>query len=399
MIPNTRNAIHRVNAIGYGRLRETSNEALQIWPRVETHTAEGSHDIHLRDDVLGCAPDESECFEGIIGSSRALRQTREHVMIVAPTDSTVLIDGETGTGKELIAQAIHRLSPRYSRNFVRFNCAAIPLGLLESELFGHEKGAFTGAIARKIGRFELAHGGTLFLDEIGDVPLELQAKLLRVLQEQAFERLGSNHTQQVNVRLVAATHRDLREMVNQKQFRSDLFFRLNIFPITVPPLRQRREDIPSLVKAFVLDSARRTNRRVTTIPAHTMRVLTRYDWPGNVRELQNFIERAVILSPDSVLQAPLECLNCSGESFPAEPQTLAQAEYVHILKILKETDWVVGGPKGAAKRLGLKRTTLICKMQKLGLARSREARDVARSSALNTPFDNRNEPLEPPRAA
>jgi len=314
---------------------------------------------------------ERHIFEGMVGSSLALRRTLEQVMTVAPTDATVLIQGETGTGKELIARAVHNLSPRRDRQYVRFNCAAIPLGLLESELFGHEKGAFTGAVARKIGRFELANKGTLFLDEIGDVPLELQAKLLRVLQEREFERLGSNQTQQVNVRLVAATHRDLRQMVSEGRFRSDLYFRLNIFPVSAPPLRERREDIPLLVKFFAEDCVSRINRRVKTIPANTIRVLAEYDWPGNVRELQNFIERAVILSPGSELRAPLEDLDWSKRV--AQPQTLAQAEYGHILKALKESGWVVGGPMGAARKLGLKRTTLIGRMRKMGILRSTEA--------------------------
>src|SRR3984957_13956865 len=247
---------------------------------------------------------ERSCFEGMISQSSVMKMTLAQVTTVAPTDATVLITGETGTGKELIARAVHNLSPRRERNFVRFNCAAIPLSLLESELFGHEKGAFTGAVARKLGRFELAHRGTLFLDEIGDIPLELQAKLLRVLQEGEFERLGSNHTQQVDVRIVTATHRDLRQMVAEKQFRSDLFFRLNVFPIWVPSLRERREDIPLLVSAFLEGFVRRMARRVETVPDDTMRVLTQYDWPGNVRELENFIERAVILSPGTVLRAP-----------------------------------------------------------------------------------------------
>jgi transcriptional regulator with GAF, ATPase, and Fis domain len=312
-------------------------------------------------------------FEGMVGISAGLRRTVDQVVTVAPTDATVLIEGETGTGKELIARAIHNLSPRCGRNFVRFNCAAIPLGLLESELFGHEKGAFTGAIAHKMGRFELANKGTLFLDEIGDIPLELQAKLLRVLQEQEFERLGSNQTQQVNVRIVAATHRDLKQMVTQKMFRSDLYFRLNIFPVAVPPLRERREDIPLLVNAFVSDCIRRMNRQVETIPEDTMKALTRYDWPGNIRELQNFIERAVILSSGTVLRAPLESLSWSEQTNASVPRTLAEAESNYILKAIKEADWVIGGPKGAAKVLGLKRTTLIGKMHKLGLFRSREA--------------------------
>jgi len=316
---------------------------------------------------------ERHIFEGMVGSSLALRRTLEQVMTVAPTDATVLIQGETGTGKELIARAVHNLSPRRDRQYVRFNCAAIPLGLLESELFGHEKGAFTGAVARKIGRFELANKGTLFLDEIGDVPLELQAKLLRVLQEREFERLGSNQTQEVNVRLVAATHRDLRQMVSEGRFRSDLYFRLNIFPVSAPPLRERREDIPLLVKFFAEDCVSRINRRVKTIPANTMRVLAEYDWPGNVRELQNFIERAVILSPGSELRAPLEDLDWSKQVAQPQPETLAQAEYGLILRALKESGWVVGGPGGAARKLGLKRTTLIGKIRKMGILRSTEA--------------------------
>ena len=318
-------------------------------------------------------PIVSDSFEGIVGSSLPLRRTLEQVFTVASTDSTVLIEGETGTGKELLARAIHNLSPRRDQNFVRFNCAAIPLGLVESELFGHEKGAYTGAFARKVGRFEIANRGTLFLDEIGDIPLELQAKLLRVLQEQEFERLGSNQTQKVNVRIVAATHRNLRRMVEEKQFRSDLFFRLSVFPISVPPLRDRREDIPILVQAFVCNYAHRMGRRVETIPEDTMTALMEHDWPGNVRELQNFIERAVILSPGFVLRAPLESLDRPGEPNPSGSKTLAQTEFDHILRVVKESDWVIGGPMGAASKLGLKRTTLIGKMRKLGLARSSEA--------------------------
>jgi transcriptional regulator with GAF, ATPase, and Fis domain len=256
---------------------------------------------------------------------------------------------------------------------VRFNCAAIPLGLLESELFGYEKGAFTGAFVRKPGRFELANRGTLFLDEIGDIPLELQEKLLRVVQEQEFERLGSNLTQKVDVRIVAATHRNLKQMVKEKQFRSDLFFRLSVFPIFVPPLRDRREDIPMLVRAFVDDYVRRMGRRVETISEETMSALVEHDWPGNVRELQNFIERAVILSPGLTLRAPLEGLNRPGECISSKPKTLAQMEFDHILRAVKETDWVIGGPMGAATKLGLKRTTLIAKMRKLGVSRSNEA--------------------------
>jgi transcriptional regulator with GAF, ATPase, and Fis domain len=330
----------------------------------------GSEEVLSRESV-GSSQDTgtSAAFEGIIGASPALKRVLEEVMTVAPTDSTVLIEGETGTGKELIARAIHNLSPRRERNFVKLNCAAIPLGLLESELFGHERGAFTGAIVRRIGRFELADKATLFLDEVGDIPLELQAKLLRILQEQEFEKLGSTHTQRVDVRLVAATNRDLKQMVSQKLFRSDLYFRVNIFPVTVPPLRERREDIPMLVKAFVDEYARRMHRRVDTISAETMAALTRSEWPGNVRELQNFIERAVILSPGRTLRAPLESLSWSEDLGPAGAVTLEQAECDHILKTLRETNWVIGGPKGAAERLGLKRTTLISKMRRLGLTR------------------------------
>jgi formate hydrogenlyase transcriptional activator len=331
---------------------------------------EECEDVQLNRDGGSDHETGNDCsFQGIIGSSTVLKRALDEVMIVAPTDSTVLIEGETGTGKELIAHAIHNLGPRRDRHFVKFNCAAIPLDLLESELFGHEKGAFTGALARRMGRFELADKGTLFLDEVGDIPIELQPKLLRVLQEQEFERLGSSHTQRVNVRLVAATNRDLKQMVAQKQFRSDLYFRLNIFPVALPPLRQRSDDIPLLVKAFVKDCCRRMNRRVDTIPAETMTALAEYAWPGNVRELQNFVERAVILSSGRMLRAPLESLSWFEELNSATPMTLDEAECDHILKTLKETSWVIGGPKGAAERLGLKRTTLISKMRKLGLSR------------------------------
>jgi formate hydrogenlyase transcriptional activator len=322
-------------------------------------------------------------FEGMIGHSPIMKMTLAQVATVAPTDATVLITGETGTGKELIARAVHNLSPRRDRAFVRFNCAAIPLGLLESELFGHEKGAFTGAIARKMGRFELAHNGTLFLDEIGDIPLELQAKLLRVLQEQEFERLGSNQTQQVNVRIVAATHRDLKQMVAQGLFRSDLFFRLNIFPVSLPPLRERREDIPLLVNAFVRDSVHRMNRYVETVPHETMRALAEYSWPGNIRELQNFIERAVIMSPGPSLVAPLDSIVLPERKTSVAPKTLAQAESNFILEAIKAADWVIGGPKGAATSLGIKRTTLIGKMRKLGLSRSTEAVFPARQETAD----------------
>ena len=309
-------------------------------------------------------------FEQVIGNSPALESVLEQVERVAPTDSTVLIQGETGTGKELIAHAIHNLSSRCGRPFVRLNCAAIPLDLLESELFGHEKGAFTGAIAQKIGRFELADKGTLFLDEVGDIPPALQPKLLRVLQEQEFERLGSTRTHQVDVRLVAATNRNLMEMTNQGEFRSDLYYRLNVFPILLPPLRERREDIPALVAHFVEIYSRRMNREIEHIPPTTMAALTCYEWPGNIRELQNLIERAVILSNEGVLPNPLPAAGISTVSTFSAPTTLRDSERNLILQTLQSVGWVIGGPKGAAAKLGLKRTTLIHKMQKLGISRS-----------------------------
>jgi len=309
-------------------------------------------------------------FEQIIGNSLALEAVLEQVERVAPTDSTVLIEGETGTGKELIAQAIHNLSPRCGRPFVRLNCAAIPLDLLESELFGHEKGAFTGAIAQKIGRFELADKGTLFLDEVGDIPAPLQPKLLRVLQEQEFERLGSTRTHQVDVRLVAATNRDLAEMVNRGQFRSDLYYRLNVFPVMLPPLRARSEDIPALVTHFAGIFGRRMGRQIEHIPAETMSALNSYQWPGNIRELQNLVERAVILSNDGVLPNPLPATVSQALAVStAATTTLRESERALILQTLEEVRWVIGGPKGAAAKLGLKRTTLIHKMQKLGISR------------------------------
>ena len=310
-------------------------------------------------------------FEGIIGESPALKRTLKQVEIVAPTDSTVLLLGETGTGKELIARAIHNLSFRRERTLVKINCAAIPTGLLESELFGHERGAFTGAIAQRIGRFELANRGTIFLDEIGDIPIELQPKLLRVLQEREFERLGSTRTIHTDARLIAATNRDLREMVEQQKFREDLFYRLNVFPIYVPALRERSEDIPLLVNHFVQRFARRMNRTIETIPAETMAALTRYPWPGNIRELQNVIERAVILSHGPVLQIPLQDLdNCTAlRRDNRKEQTLEAAERAHILAILKETRWVLGGARGAAVRLGINRSTLQFRLKKLGIVR------------------------------
>jgi formate hydrogenlyase transcriptional activator len=305
-------------------------------------------------------------FEEIVGRSPALQRVLRQLEVVAPTDSGVLIQGETGTGKELIAQAIHNRSGRRDRPFIKVNCAAIPSGLLESELFGHEKGAFTGAIMRKPGRFEVADKGTLFLDEVGDIPLDLQSKLLRVLQEREFERLGSTRTQQVDVRVVAATHRDLKQMVEEGTFRSDLYYRLHVFPLVVPPLRDRGEDIPLIVRHFVDKYARRMNRHIETIPARTMEAFTTYSWPGNVRELQNFVERAVILSPGTSLRAPLEELKqetkrgaCTNLS------TLEEMEREHVLRALRESNWVTGGPNGAAVRLGMKRTTLAYRIRRL----------------------------------
>ena len=310
-------------------------------------------------------------FDEIVGTSAALTAVLKQVEIVAPTESTVLILGETGTGKELIARAIHAASSRSRRPFVKLNCAAIPTGLLESELFGHEKGAFTGAIAQRIGRFELADGGTVFLDEVGEIPLELQPKLLRVLQEREFERLGSTRTLRTDARLIAATNRELQKMVEQRKFREDLFYRLNVFPICVPALRERPEDIPLLVNHFAQRFARRMNRTIETIPAETMAALTRYPWPGNIRELQNLIERAVILSHGPVLQIPLQDLDnrTALRRDNGKDQTLEAAERTHILAILKETRWVLGGARGAAARLGINRSTLQFRLKKLGIVR------------------------------
>ena len=308
-------------------------------------------------------------FEQLIGNSHALEAVLDGVRRVAPTSSTVLIQGETGTGKELIARAIHNVSPRCGRPFIKLNCAAIPLDLLESELFGHEKGAFTGAIAQKLGRFELADEGTLFLDEVGDIPPSLQPKLLRILQEQEFERLGSSRTHQVDVRLVAATHRDLAAMVKNGEFRSDLYFRLNVFPVYLPPLRERREDIPSLVAHFIEFIGRRVGRQIDHIPEETMLDLCSYDWPGNIRELQNLIERALILSEDGVLPNPLLTAGTRRISVVPLPATLIDSERALILRTLEASGWVIGGRDGAAARLGLKRTTLIYKMQRHGISR------------------------------
>ena len=310
-------------------------------------------------------------FEEIIGNSPALKRVLQDVETVAATESTVLIYGETGTGKELIAHAIHNLSQRRERTLVKVNCAAIPTGLLESEFFGHEKGAFTGAIDRRVGRFELANQGTIFLDEVEDIPLELQSKLLRVLQEQEFERLGSSRTLRVSVRVVAATNSDLAELVAEKKFRSDLYYRLNVFPIIVPPLRERPEDIPLLVHFFAHKFAQQMNRRIESIPKETMAALTSYHWPGNIRELQNLVERGVILSRGSSLEIPLAELKHSGKvaNHINGSTTLEEVERDHILRILGESNWVIGGPTGAASRLGLNRTTLNHRMRKLGITR------------------------------
>jgi formate hydrogenlyase transcriptional activator len=315
-------------------------------------------------------------FEHIIGHSPALKSALVDVERVAPTASTVLVLGETGTGKELIAHAIHNLSARCGRPFVTLNCAAIPFDLLESELFGHEKGAFTGAIAQKIGRFEMADTGTLFLDEIGDLPLALQPKLLRVLQEQEFERLGSGRTHHINVRLVAATHRDLAQMAARNEFRSDLYYRLNVFPVVVPPLRERREDIPLLVSHFVEVFARRMGKRIDLIPEKTTNALMAYDWPGNVRELQNLIERAVIRSDNGVLPNPLPRSEEDAYTTTLSEGTFMDSQRALILQSLEATGWVIGGPLGAAARLGLKRTTLVSKMKRLGIYRPRRQRLV-----------------------
>ena len=318
--------------------------------------------------------DRERQFAQIVGSSPALESMLSDVERVAPTDSTVLILGETGTGKELIARAIHNLSPRCGRAFVKLNCSAIPFDLLESELFGHEKGAFTGAVAQKIGRFEMADTGTLFLDEIGDLPLALQPKLLRILQEQEFERLGSGRTHQINVRLVAATHCDLGEMVARDEFRSDLYYRLNVFPVSVPPLRHRREDIRQLVLHFVEVFARRMGKQIEQIPQTTMNAFIAYPWPGNVRELQNLIERAVIRSDNGVLPNPLPASQTNTRISIADQSTLRDHEAALILQTLRATGGMIGGPQGAAVRLGLKRTTLVSKMKKLGIYRPRNQR-------------------------
>jgi formate hydrogenlyase transcriptional activator len=311
-------------------------------------------------------------FAEIVGQSAPLRRVLTEVETVADTDSTVLIYGETGTGKESIARAIHNLSLRDGKPFVKLNCAAIPTGLLESELFGHEKGAFTGAISHHVGRFELAHGGTLFLDEIGDIPSELQPKLLRVLQEQEFERLGSTRTTHVNVRIVAATNRDLAQMTRAKQFREDLYFRLNVFPIHLPPLRERTGDIPLLVRHYVDKYSQRMNKRVETIPPEALAALSSYTWPGNIRELQNFIERSVILTSGSVLRVPAKELQLVPPAAASIGGTLEEIEREHILQVLRDTHGVIGGRFGAAVKLGIKRTTLLSRMQKFGISAERK---------------------------
>ena len=348
-------AIAVENALAFGQVVDRANKLAE-------------EKLYLQDEIR-----TEHNFEEIMGESGALKRILRQVQTVAPTDSTILIQGETGTGKELIARAIHNLSGRRERTLVKVNCAAIPTGLLESELFGHEKGAFTGAIAQRIGRFELANGGTLFLDEVGDIPLELQPKLLRVLQEQEFERLGSPRTIRVDVRLVAATNADLAQKVAEKQFRDDLYYRLNVFPLTLPPLRERREDIVLLVRYFAQKYARRMKKAIDTIPAKAMAALTDYPWPGNVRELENFIERAVILSRGAELEIPLSEFSQKTKFATAKSagalSTLEQAEREHILRALSETKWVIGGAAGAAVRLGMKRTTLQSLMRKLGIAR------------------------------
>jgi formate hydrogenlyase transcriptional activator len=323
--------------------------------------------LYLEDEIRS-----ERNFEEIVGHSAALRRVLKQIETVAPTDSTVLIYGETGSGKELIARAIHDLSSRSANTFVKLNCAAIPTGLIESEMFGHERGAFTGAVAQRIGRFEVANRGTIFLDEIGEIPLELQPKLLRVLQEREFERLGSSRTQRTDARLIAATNRDLAAMAEEQQFRTDLYYRLNVFPVHVPALRERPEDIPLLVRHFVQHFARQMNKTVDTIPAETMSALARYEWPGNIRELQNLVERAMILSAGPVLRVPLNDLKSPAAGPVAgarKHQTLEDAERAHILATLKETRWVVSGPAGAATRLGVNRSTLQFHMKKLGIVR------------------------------
>ncbi len=346
-----------------GQVAIALENALEFSELSESKDRLAEEGLYLRDEIR-----TEHHFEDILGNSSGLRQVLKQVETVAPTETTVLIQGETGTGKELIARAIHGLSSRSDNIFAKLNCAAIPLGLLESELFGHERGAFTGAISRKVGRFEIAHRGTLFLDEVGDIPLELQPKLLRVLQEQEFERLGGIRSIRTDVRLVAATNRDLSKMVEQGQFRADLYYRLNVFPIHIPPLRERRDDIPILVRYFVDKFAKALNRKIERIPESVMDALTRYAWPGNIRELQNFVERAVILSEGSSLRPPLAELR-EAKIRSSTATTLKEVERKHVLQVLRETEWVLGGPNGAAARLGMPRTTLISRLRNLGIQR------------------------------
>ena len=359
-----------------------------------TETAQMKDGLSLEclfDDEVGAGAN----FDGIIGRSKALCSVLREVRMVAPTDSTVLIYGETGTGKELIAHAIHELSSRRKNAFVKLNCAAIPTGLLESELFGHERGAFTGAIGQRIGRFEVANHGTAFLDEIGEIPLELQPKLLRVLQEREFERLGSTRTLRTDARLIAATNRDLAALVEEQRFRSDLFYRLNVFPVRIPPLRERREDIPLLVWHFAKQFAERMKRHYESISPETLRALCEYDWPGNIRELQNLIERAVILCPGPVLRVPVRDLQhrtipTPNNGHTGQHQTLEAAERAHILWTLKEVKWVVGGLNGAAARLGMNRSTLQFRMKKLGIVRPGREDDAGLSSPSPVPIDRQS---------
>ncbi len=340
-------------------------ECLECQQTVESEDQLDEQSLSLEDEI-----DLESDFQEIVGNNTRLKAVLDNVRIVAPADSSVLILGETGTGKELIARAIHDLSPRKNYPFVKVNCAAIPSGLLESELFGHEKGAFTGAIAQKIGRFELANRGTLFLDEVGDIPPELQPKLLRVLQEQEFERLGSTRTQRVDVRVVAATNADLANMVAEKKFRADLYYRLNVFPIAVPALRERRDDIEHLVGHFARKYAKRMGKRITRVPRATMQALVRYTWPGNVRELQNLMERAVLLSSGTSLRVPLTDIVTECDlGAPPDGNVLEQAERELILRALRESNWVVGGTRGAAARLRLNRTGLAYKIKKFGISR------------------------------
>jgi formate hydrogenlyase transcriptional activator len=341
-------AIAIENALAYREIAELKDKLAQ-------------EKLYLEDEIRG----EMD-FEGIVGQSSALRHVLNLVETVAPSDSTVLLLGETGTGKELIARAIHERSRRKARTFVKLNCAAIPTGLLESELFGHERGAFTGAIAQKIGRLELADQGSLFLDEVGDIPVEIQPKLLRALQEREFERLGSTRTTKVNVRLVAATNRDLEKMMENREFRSDLYYRLNVFPIRIPPLRERPEDIPLLVRYFTQKHGRLMNKEIESIPAAAMRKLSSWHWPGNIRELENFIERSVILTHGTALQAPIGELSTNGRNTPM-PGTREANERDEAVRVLKITNGRVAGPNGAAARMGIKRTTLISRMKKLGI--------------------------------